>query len=59
LATALNTRSRVSAFTPGSWLITRETVLIDTPAASATWVIVGVTPAGRPVVMGPRLAPSP
>src|SRR5438128_921602 len=37
---ACNTRARVSAWTQGSSLITRDTVFTETPAASATSRIV-------------------
>src|SRR5579863_5663223 len=39
------TRSLVSARTLASWLITRETVLMDTPAFSATsWIVTDPDP---------------
>src|SRR5690349_17258545 len=52
------TISRILASTLGAPLITRETVARDTPAASATWSIVGCCPAreGR-VVMASVIAP--
>src|ERR1700744_2134125 len=43
--TASCTRARVSACTVGSLFITRETVLIETPAWRATSMIVGGAPA--------------
>ena len=51
-AMTLSTASRVSARTPGSLFITRETVLMETFAAAATSVMVAAEPEARDEAMG-------
>src|SRR5512139_3391672 len=45
---AFSTRERVASRTLGSWLTTRETVLIETPASSATSSMVALVMGSLP-----------
>src|SRR5688572_2383998 len=53
------TISRILASTLGAPLITRDTVARDTPAASATWSIVGCRPLAGRELMRSVIAPGP